>query len=147
MDTDRSGVNPPTAERSRTMRAVKDRNTYPELRVRRLLHSMGYRYRLHRIDLPGKPDIVFEPHFKAIFVHGCFWHGHGCKRGARKPRANAAYWEKKIAGNVERYSRQQEELRDGGWSILTIWECELDKTERLETRIRRFLENVTDIQT
>ena len=96
----------PSEQRSRTMRAVKFRDTEPELTVRRLLHRMGYRFRLQRKDLPGKPDIVFGPRRKVIFVHGCFWHGHSCKRGSRMPKTNVEYWETKITRNVERHSRQ-----------------------------------------
>ena len=90
--------------RSRTMRAVKGRDTKPEMAVRRLLHRMGYRYRLHRKELPGRPDIVFGSRRKVIFVHGCFWHGHSCKRGNRLPKTNAEYWQTKIARNVERHT-------------------------------------------
>ena len=93
---------PPDAARSRVMRAVRGKDTRPELRVRRLLHRLGYRYRLHVAGLPGKPDLVFPARARVIFVHGCFWHGHDCLRGARPPRANAAYWTAKIARNVER---------------------------------------------
>src|SRR6185437_3811014 len=85
--------------RSRTMRAVKSRNTSPELAVRRVVHRMGYRFRLHRENLPGKPDLVFPKFQKVIFVHGCFWHGHSCTRGARVPKENHEYWQKKISGN------------------------------------------------
>ena len=93
----------PSEQRSRTMRAVRDRDTKPELAVRRLLHRMGYRYRLHWRDLPGKPDIVFGPRRKVIFVHGCFWHGHSCNRGNRLPKTNAEYWKAKIERNVARH--------------------------------------------
>ena len=127
-------------QRSRTMRAVKYRNTGPELTVRRLLHRMGYRYRLHRKDLPGKPDIVFGPRRKVIFVHGCFWHGHSCKRGSRMPKTNAEYWETKISRNVERYSRQIKELAAAGWTSLALWECELADRETAARRLRTFLD-------
>ena len=100
------------------MRAVKGRDTKPEMTVRRLLHRMGYRYRLHRKDLPGKPDIVFGPRRKVIFVHGCFWHGHSCKRGSRVPKSNAEYWKEKIARNIERHSDQLDELTADGWTGL-----------------------------
>ena len=121
------------------MRAVRGLNTTPELLVRRLLHGMGYRYRLHRSDLPGKPDIVFGSRNKVIFVHGCFWHGHDCKRGDRMPTANADYWKAKISRNVERYSRQMEKLAANGWSTLTLWECELKNVEDLKKRLILFL--------
>lgn len=121
------------------MRAVKSRDTAPELHVRRLVHSMGYRYRLHRLDLPGKPDLAFGPRRKAIFVHGCFWHGHQCKRGARAPATNKSYWINKIARNVSRYERQVAELSNRGWTVLTVWECELRDEKELVRRLRRFL--------
>ncbi len=127
-------------QRSRTMRAVKGRDTKPELAVRRLLHRMGYRYRLHRKDLPGKPDIVFGPRRKVIFVHGCFWHGHSCKRGSRLPKANAEYWQAKIARNVERYSGQLDELTAAGWTGLTLWECELADEDAVARRVSTFLD-------
>ena len=100
--------------RRRTMQAVKSENTGPELAVRRLAHSMGYRFRLHRKDLPGKPDLVFPRLRKVIFVHGCFWHGHDCARGARVPVQNRAYWTKKIKGNKVRDEDAQEMLTAAG---------------------------------
>lgn len=100
---------------------------------------MGYRYRLHRVDLPGKPDIAFGQRRKAIFVHGCFWHGHGCKRGARVPATNKSYWTSKIGRNVSRYERQVAELSGRGWTVLTLWECELRDEEELVRRLRQFL--------
>ncbi len=127
-------------QRSRTMRAVKGRDTKPEMKVRRILHRMGYRYRLHRKDLPGKPDIVFGPRRRVIFVNGCFWHGHSCKRGNRLPKTNAEYWESKIARNVERHAKQLDELATAGWNSLTLWECELVDEDALARRLRAFLE-------
>ena len=127
-------------QRSRTMRAVKDRDTKPEMAVRRLLHRMGYRYRLHQKDLPGKPDIVFGPRRKVIFVHGCFWHGHSCKRGNRLPRTNAEYWQTKIARNVERHLGQLGELTEAGWTGLTLWECELTDKDSVTRRLGAFLD-------
>ena len=122
------------------MRAVKGRDTKPEMVVRRLLHRMGYRYRLHRSDLPGRPDVVFAPRRKLIFVHGCFWHGHSCKRGNRIPIANADYWRAKIARNIERYSYQLEKLVVSGWIVLTLWECELKDEKNLASRLKLFLD-------
>lgn len=122
------------------MRAVKGRDTTPEMVVRRLLHRMGYRYRLHRSELPGKPDIVFGPSRKLIFVHGCFWHGHTCKRGNRIPVANADYWRAKIARNAERYSYQLEKLAASGWTVFTLWECELKDENVLAFRLKSFLD-------
>lgn len=126
--------------RSATMRAVKSRDTRPEMRVRRLLHRMGYRYRLQRKDLPGRPDIVFGPRRRVIFVHGCFWHGHDCKRGARVPATNTAYWQAKIARNVDRHARQLEALITKGWAALTLWECELRDQDVLIERLKKFLD-------
>lgn len=125
--------------RSRTMRSVKARDTKPEMKVRRLLHRMGYRYRLHRRDLPGKPDIVFASRRKVIFVHGCFWHGHSCKRGNRLPKTNAEYWRAKILSNVERHANQLSELTTSGWEALTLWECELGNDESIRQRLNAFL--------
>ena len=131
-----------TAEhRSAVMRAVKSRDTGPEMAVRRLVHSMGYRYRLHRKDLPGKPDLVFPSRRKVIFVHGCFWHGHTCPRGDRQPKANADYWSNKIGRNRQRFERQQAELRREGWRVLTVWECETRARDELATRVRAFLDD------
>ena len=127
-------------QRSRVMRAVKSRDTAPELAVRRLAHSMGYRYRLHRKDLPGTPDLVFPSRQKVVFVHGCFWHGHDCPRGDRMPKTNAEYWTTKIARNRQRYERQQAELRLDGWRVLTVWECETRAREELAARLRAFLD-------
>lgn len=126
--------------RSETMARVRSRDTTPEMLVRRLLWRMGYRYRLHRADLPGKPDLVFPGRHKAIFVHGCFWHGHDCKRGAREPKANADYWRRKIAGNRARDARHLDVLAALGWSTLTLWECELRDEETLVRLLTEFLE-------
>lgn len=124
--------------RSQIMRSVKNKNTTPEMAVRRLIHSLGYRYRLHRSDLPGKPDLAFGPTRKLIFVHGCFWHGHSCKRGNRQPKNNAQYWKTKIQRNRERDKSHIEDLRTQGWEILVVWKCKT-KQERLKHRIESFL--------
>lgn len=129
--------NPET--RSRTMRAVKSANTAPELAVRKLLHNAGYRFRLHRKDLPGKPDIVFPARKKAVFVHGCFWHGHDCKRGSNKPKSNTAYWAPKIERNMARDRRNIAALAELGWKAFEVWECELKDPERLLKRLAKFL--------
>lgn len=126
-------------ERSRVMRAVKGKNTKPELIVRRLTHALGYRYRLHRKDLPGSPDLVFVSRKKVIFVHGCFWHGHDCKRGSRQPKTNAGYWRDKIARNVARDASNQQALDAQGWQALVLWECDLKDREALAERLRDFL--------
>ena len=126
-------------QRSRTMRAVRSRDTEPEMVVRRLLHRRGYRYRLHRKDLPGTPDIVFGPRRKVIFVHGCFWHGHSCPRGSRLPATNTEYWSAKIRRNVLRHSQQVKQLRHSGWAVLVVWECELFDQAAFADRLMGFL--------
>lgn len=121
------------------MRAVKGKDTKPEWVVRRLVHALGYRYRLHRKDLPGKPDLVFGPRRKVIFVHGCFWHGHDCKRGARVPKTNRDYWLQKVQRNRDRDAATQKALQNAGWSVLILWECEIKETVALEQRLIAFL--------
>lgn len=122
------------------MARVKSRDTSPERAVRRLLRELGHPgYRLHRGDLPGRPDIAFVGRRRAIFVHGCFWHGHDCKRGARQPRTNADYWRAKIARNRARDEAAQAALGEAGWRIAVIWECELKAPDALAARLRRFL--------
>jgi DNA mismatch endonuclease, patch repair protein len=125
--------------RSRIMRAVKGSDTAPEMTVRRIAHQMGYRFRLHRKDLPGKPDLVFPKLHKVIFVHGCFWHGHGCARGNRAPKANAEYWRTKITRNTVRDAAHMEELEANGWRANVIWECELKAPARVKKLLARFL--------
>ena len=124
------------------MRAVKSKDTKPELVVRKIVHSLGYRYRLHRNDLPGQPDIVLPAKGKVIFVNGCFWHGHACKRGARQPKNNADYWKTKIARNVVRDKQNLEALTNSGWQCLTVWECEISVKKRpaLVSYLAAFLE-------
>lgn len=130
-------VDPFTRQR---MQAVHGRDTEPELRIRRLLHSMGYRYRLHRKDLPGTPDIVFPARTKIIFVHGCFWHGHQhCKR-AKLPTKNAEVWAEKIRKNRARDIRTIRALKGIGWDVLVIWECETRNVEKCASRLRDFLD-------
>jgi len=106
------------------MAAIKGRDTQPEMRVRSLLHSLGFRYRLHRKDLPGKPDIVLPRHHTVIFVHGCFWHCHDCRWGSVVPKTRAEFWADKRRGNVERDAQRTEALEALGWRVLTVWECE-----------------------
>ncbi len=127
------------------MARVKARNSKPELLVRRMLTDMGYRYRLHRADLPGKPDIAFIGRRKLIFVHGCFWHGHDCRRGAREPKANAAYWRRKIAANRERDQRNCDALGAAGWAVLTVWECALGDRAAMEIRLKDFLSDAASV--
>ena len=128
----------PDETRSRTMRAVKSKDTKPEWTVRRVLHAAGYRYRLHGKALPGKPDLVFAGRRKVIFVHGCFWHGHDCARGARQPKANAEYWSAKISRNRERDRAHLAALRADGWQVRVVWECEI-RNPGLFARLKRFL--------
>jgi DNA mismatch endonuclease (patch repair protein) len=129
-------------ERSRRMSRIRNKHTKPEIIVRRLVHRMGYRFRLHRRDLPGQPDLVFPRRRKVIFVHGCYWHRHpdpAC-RLARLPKSNLEFWIPKLEGNRERDLRNQEALMSSGWSVLVIWECELKDITSLERKIREFLE-------
>lgn len=128
--------------RSVNMRAIKSKDTKPELAVRRLAHSMGYRYRLHRKDLPGKPDLVFAGRRKVIFVHGCFWHQHELEQclDGRRPKSNNVYWDEKLRRNVERDFRNRQALEGAGWDVLIIWECETKDLSVLEDRLRGFLQ-------
>ena len=128
-----------SAQRRRIMQAVKTKDTTPEMTVRRLLHSIGYRYRLHRKDLPGKPDVVFPGRKKIVFVHGCFWHGHSCAKG-RPPKSRHEYWQPKLANNVERDRTKQEQLESLGWKVLVVWQCETKERTRLESKLRAFLD-------
>lgn len=126
--------------RSANMRAVRSRNTRPEIRVRQIAHGLGYRFRLHRSDLPGKPDIVFPGRQKAVFVHGCFWHQHnGCRR-AGIPRSNSRFWRRKLARNAARDADQLAAIKKRGWRALVIWECQIKDEKRLTARLRRFLD-------
>ncbi len=121
------------------MRAVKSRDTAPERKVRALLRAFAPGYRLHRKDIPGNPDIAYVGRRRVIFVHGCFWHGHDCARGARMPKANADYWRAKIARNRARDAVNESRLRDLGWRALTVWECELKDAAALGVKLRSFL--------
>lgn len=127
------------AERSAVMRAVKARDTAPERTVRKLAWALRPGYRLDARDVPGRPDLVWRQSKRAVFVHGCFWHGHDCARGARAPKANAAYWSAKIAKNRARDARTQKALRDTGWRALVIWECDLRDTTHVRDRLASFL--------
>ena len=128
-------------KRSAVMRAVKSSDTAPERAVRESVRSLGFarRYRLDGRGLPGKPDLVFSALRKAIFVHGCFWHGHDCKRGARAPKDNASYWSAKIGRNKARDVETLKALKREGWSALVIWECETRDTQSLTKRLVAFL--------
>ncbi len=122
------------------MQAVQSEHTGPEKRVRRLLHAMGYRFRLHRKDLPGRPDIVLPGRRKAIFVHGCFWHAHGCRKG-RPPKSRLDYWLPKLEENVERDRIKQEQLESLGWETLVVWQCETKDLDPLAARLQAFVDD------
>lgn len=124
--------------RSWLMSRIGSRDTGPELAVRSLLHRLGFRFRLHRRDLPGTPDIVLPGRHAVVFVHGCFWHGHTCKR-AGMPKSRNTYWAEKIEANRRRDANKRRMLRSRGWRVLTVWECELKNPDRLSARLLRFL--------
>lgn len=131
---------PLTAEqRSALMAQIRSKNTKPEMLVRRLTHGLGYRYRLHAQNLPGKPDLVFRSRKKAIFVHGCFWHLHGCERYSL-PKTRTHFWLDKLETNRQRDRRNIRKLRAMGWSVMIIWECQTKDISRLTKRIIKFLE-------
>jgi DNA mismatch endonuclease, patch repair protein len=126
-------------QRSFNMSRIKSRDTKPERIVRRIVHALGYRYRLHKPDLPGRPDIVLVRHHKIIDVHGCFFHMHRCKYGTVAPATNASFWKTKRLSNVERDVRNVRTLKREGWRVLIVWECETRNTSRLTRRLQRFL--------
>ncbi len=134
-EAERGAWSRPSPERSAIMRAVKSRDTKPELVVRKLLRSIAPGYRLCRVDLPGKPDVVYGRRRLAIFVHGCFWHGHDCARGARAPRTNAAYWSAKIARNRARDEANLKALAAKGWRTIVVYECALRDLDALRARL------------
>lgn len=122
------------------MKKIRGKDTAPEMVVRRLLHGMGYRFRLHAPELPGKPDIVFRPRRKAILVHGCYWHGHGCSRGGKGAKSNQDYWGPKIARTRARDAANAEKLAADGWQLLTVWECEASDSATFRERLQRFMQ-------
>lgn len=131
------------ATRSRMMSRIRSKDTKPEMIVRRMLHGMGYRYRLHAKDLPGKPDIVFRSRKVAIFVHGCFWHNHqdpNCKR-AKMPASRQEFWKPKLDANRDRDTRNAQQLEALGWTVLTVWECELAEFQLVQHRLTRALDS------
>ncbi|WP_081058465.1 very short patch repair endonuclease [Burkholderia thailandensis] len=131
--------------RSENMRRIRSKNTGPERTVRKLLRALGFTgYRLHRKELPGKPDIAFVGRKKAIMIHGCFWHGHDCKEGLRRPKSNADYWIPKISRNQSRDAEHAMHLTQMGWNLLTVWECELRDLPALANRLLQFLANESD---
>lgn len=127
-------------KRSQIMSRVSGKNTKPELVVRSLLHNMGYRFRLHRNDLPGKPDITLPRYKKVIFVHGCFWHGHSDCPRSKRPTTNQIFWREKLDKNIERDKVSENKLRELGWNVLVIWTCEVKSTIRLQSKLLSFLE-------
>ncbi|MGE4519058.1 MAG: very short patch repair endonuclease [Desulfobacteraceae bacterium] len=128
------------AHRSWNMSRIKSRDTKPELIVRSILHRMGYRFRLHRKDLPGKPDIVLSKYNTIIFVHGCFWHRHeGCKY-AYFPKSKVDFWEAKFQANIKRDAEVLDQLSEMGWNVLIIWECEVKKTDFIIDRLKSYFE-------
>ena len=132
--------------RSEIMSNIRAKGMKPEMAVRRIAHAMGYRYRLHRKDLPGKPDLVFPGRRKVIFVHGCFWHQHSdaACRIARRPKSNRDYWLPKLESNVARDAKHQAELAELGWKVLVIWECDVVAENGIADRVRDFLERTDD---
>ncbi len=127
------------ARRSENMRRIRSRNTEPEMAVRRLLHGLGYRYRLHVKDLPGKPDIVFPSRRCIVMVHGCFWHGHKGCRESRMPLSNREYWVEKLERNYARDREHLRSLRRLGWRVMVVWECQTGSSNKLEPKLLRFL--------
>jgi len=119
-----------TEERSNLMSRVRSKNTAPELITRKMLHSLGYRFRLHKKDLPGSPDIVLPRYRTVIFIHGCFWHGHSCSKG-KIPSSNSQFWREKIESNIKRDKQREGSLESLGWKVITIWECEIKKSHEL----------------
>ncbi len=131
----------PPKKRSAIMAAVHAKDTGPELALRRLVHGMGHRYRLHAKELPGRPDLVFRPLKKVIFVHGCFWHRHDACRYATTPKSRTVFWHAKFAANVARDRRNVRDLKKAGWRVLTIWQCQLKNPNKVAKRTHEFLKS------
>lgn len=129
-------------QRSFNMSRIRSRNTRPEMIVRSVVHGMGYRYRLHKKDLPGTPDIVLVRHRKIIEVHGCFFHMHDCRYGNVFPKTNAKFWKKKRLSNVQRDEQNVRALLNAGWDVLVIWECQTKQLGKLEQTIQQFLDDL-----
>jgi DNA mismatch endonuclease, patch repair protein len=132
-----------TEERSALMSQIRGKDTKPELTVRRLAHALGYRFRLHRRDLPGAPDLAFPGRRKVVFVHGCFWHQHPGCRYAYRPKSNLEFWKSKLAANTRRDTCVLQKLREEGWSPLVIWECEISNLQNLANRLKFHLEDLS----
>jgi DNA mismatch endonuclease, patch repair protein len=135
------------AKRSVIMSRITGKNTKPEITVRQIVHSLGYRFRLHRKDLPGKPDLVLPRHRKVIFVNGCFWHGHAECRRAKLPSSNIAFWQEKIELNKARDVEVKKRLRLSGWNVLVVWQCEISRRDHLLRRLGTFLAPKSRLQT
>ena len=129
-------------QRSLNMSRIRGRDTKPEMRVRKLLHGMGFRYRLHVKDLPGKPDLVFPRAKAVLFVHGCFWHMHRCKYGKPAPATNKTFWAEKRRSNAERDKRNRRLLRADGWNVFEIWECQTRQDEKMQAKLSPLLETL-----
>lgn len=127
-------------QRRLNMSRVRDKDSHPEKYIRTMIHRLGYRFRLHRRDLPGKPDLVFPSRRKVIFVHGCFWHVHNCSKGRSEPKTNSEFWLAKRQSNVERDMRNIHSLEEMGWKALIVWECQIKKLPHLDQIIKHFLE-------
>ena len=131
------------AQRSFNMSRIAGRDTQPEMRVRRLLHGLGFRYRLHGPGLPGRPDLVFSAARAALFVHGCFWHMHRCRYGKPAPATNKTFWAEKRRGNAERDRRNRRALRKDGWTVFEVWECHTKDEARLRTKLQPLIDFLT----
>jgi DNA mismatch endonuclease (patch repair protein) len=127
------------AQRRLNMSRIRGKDTKPEMAVRRLAHSLGFRYRLHVRSLPGSPDLVFASRRKVVLVHGCFWHRHHCRYGRPTPATRARFWRNKLAQNVDRDKRARRLLKKSGWTALVIWQCQTRRTDELKDRLLRFL--------
>jgi DNA mismatch endonuclease (patch repair protein) len=128
-------------KRSNIMSKISGKNTKPELIIRRILRNLGIRYRLHKGDIPGKPDIVLKKYNKVIFIHGCFWHGHeGCKR-SKRPETNKEFWNRKIDRNIERDKENEKQLYESGWDVIVIWQCQLKDLESLKLYLANWILN------
>ena len=126
-------------QRSKLMSCVRTQNTKPEVLVRKALHGMGFRFRLHNKSMPGRPDIVLSRYRTVVFVNGCFWHGHDCSKGTTLPKTNALFWKEKLKANVERDKKKTRELEEQGWRVVVVWECQTKSSEYLRTIISKAL--------
>ena len=132
-------------KRSKIMGRIGGKNTKPEIVVRSLLHKMGYRFRIHKKELPGKPDICLPKYNTVVFVHGCYWHRHkNCKRGCSTPSTNTDFWKKKFRGTVRRDKENQKALRNLGWNVVTVWQCELSDMSQLTNKLNQEIKTLAD---